>query len=109
MANWIGIVLFAYGGWFLYRAYQHRQMVLATPVDAERKAGKLTTMVAVMPSIINFGLIIGAAQVVIGYMIVGPSAMFGPVDLAGILFLLASYGAWINIKCRYRPGVGLLD
>ncbi|MDJ0654144.1 MAG: hypothetical protein QNJ40_08330 [Xanthomonadales bacterium] len=109
MANWIGLFLFGYGSWFLYRAWQHRQMVLSIPIDSERKTGKLTNMVIMMPAIINFGLVIGAAQVIIGYMIVGPNAMFGPVDLAGILFVLASYGVWVNVKCRYRPGAGLVS
>ncbi len=101
MRHLIGLVLCCYGLWLLYSALRHRRTHALAPAS-----GHLAILADIMPPLIIMGIGIAALEVVLAYAVVGQSHLFSLFDLIGVLFVLASYGAWILVKTRYR---GALD
>lgn len=101
MRHLIGLVLCSYGLWLLYSALRHRRTHVLAP-----GTGPLVILGDIVPPLVIMGIGIAALEVVLAYAMVGESRLFSLFDLAGVLFVLASYGAWILIKTRYR---GALD
>lgn len=104
MANLIGLVLFAYGGWLLYSGLQHRKRFLAAPPAAEDDDNRLAILAEVMPPLIMLALGIAALEVVLAYVMIGANPYFSLFDLLGVLFAIGSYGVWIRLRTRYRSG-----
>ncbi|MGE0857596.1 MAG: hypothetical protein AB7I01_02695 [Gammaproteobacteria bacterium] len=101
MRHLIGLVLCSYGLWLLYGALRHRRSHALAPAT-----GTLAILGDIMPPLVIMGIGIAALEVVLAYAMVGDSALFSLFDLVGVLFVLASYGAWILVKTRYRGELG---
>ena len=99
-----GIVFAAIGLGFLYFAMRARaQAVSQAPVLRNSEASSsLATLNEVMPSIVNFGLIVAGAQITFFYFAMGVGDRFSLVDLGGFLFLLACYGISVTLRTRVR-------
>ncbi|MBX9608631.1 MAG: hypothetical protein K2Y51_20600 [Gammaproteobacteria bacterium] len=97
MRHLIGLVLCSYGLWLLYGALRHRRTHALAPAS-----GQLAILADIMPPLVIMGIGVAALEVVLAYAVVGQSRHFSLFDLIGVLFVLASYGAWILVKTRYR-------
>lgn len=101
MPHLIGAILVAWGASLLRGALRHRRRHVLAPAS-----GPLATLADIMPPLVIMGIGIAALEVVLAYAMVGPARWFSLFDLAGVLFVLASYGTWIVIKSRYRGAPG---
>ncbi len=111
--NWAGLVLAAIGVWFFTTALQRRKRALAAWHAAKAKgleidvrtSQKFALTGAIARPVVNFVLLVGAAEVSLSYAAIGRSSLFSPIDLAGFLLLLLGYGVWFSISTRYREVV----
>lgn len=110
-----GGLLFAFGAWLLWSAHQRRQRVPArrilTPAEITASASghpSLAVLGDVMPSIMVGFLVYGGLKATLLFFAVGAGRWLSLFDLAGLLFLLASYGIWLVIMTRHRvaPAAG---
>lgn len=109
----IGGLLFAFGAWLLWSVHQRRRRVPArcAPTSAEVPASasghpSLAVLGEVMPPIIIGLLVYGGLKATLLFFAFGAGRWLSLFDLAGLLFLLASYGIWLVIMTRHRRRAG---
>ncbi len=111
MRNWIGLLFVAGGAWFLISALTHRRRVLADRAAADARGedpsdpplhSSLEMLRDIVPGLINLGLTIVAAKMVLAYFVLDAARYLSYFDLAAFLSLLVAYGVWIRLKTSYR-------
>jgi hypothetical protein len=108
--NWAGLVLAAFGLWFLIAGLQRRRRAQAAWREAKARgleidvgtSQKFVFIGAISRPIIYLLLLAGGAEVTLAHAAVGKSGRFSVIDLGGFLFLLLCYGIWFSISTRYR-------
>ncbi len=111
--NWAGLVLAAIGVWFFVTALKRRKRALAAWHEARAKgleidvrtSQKFALTGAIARPLVNFMLLLGAAEVSLSYAALGNTRLFSAIDLGGFLLLLLGYGVWFSISTRYREVV----
>lgn len=105
MENIAGVFGLAAGAWLLVSALQRRARFRAGTLPAAPASHpSLVAMGEAVPPLINAALFIVGGQVVLAYAVTDLRGWFGPLDLAGFLFLLFGYGVWLSVKVKCRPG-----
>lgn len=111
MMYWAGAVMFAIGGWLIYRAFAQKRRVLATRAEIAASGGRLAepalhpslkTVGAFFPTLMLWFLAYAGLKGTFGYFALGGGRVLSLFDLAGFLFLLASYATWLTLTTRYR-------
>ncbi len=92
MTVWAGLVMFALGAWLVGNALVRRRRQRVAPVRAE-----LAGFGAIMRSVIIGALVLIGVKVTLMYLAFGGDGLFSGFNLAGLEFLLASYGVWVFI------------
>ena len=117
MRGWTGLVLFAIGAWLAYSGLAQRGRVLAARREAVARgetaeatplSPSLAMMGEIFPPIIITVLVLVGVKMSLVYLMVGAAnRLFSLFDLAGFLFLLASYGTWIVCTTKFRELKGI--
>lgn len=107
MAYWTGALLFAVGGWLILAGLAHRRRVLALRAapgagDADADPRSLAVFGEIMRPIILFALAYLGVKTTLAFWWLDAGRYLSLFDLAGFLFLLAGYGAWMVMKTTYR-------
>ncbi len=92
MTGWAGVVMFALGAWLIGSALMRRRRQRVAPVRAE-----LAGFGAMMRSLIIGALVLVGIKVTLMYLAFGGDGLFSGFNLAGLEFLLASYGVWVFV------------
>ncbi len=92
MTGWAGLAMFALGAWLIGSALLRRRRQRVAPVRAE-----LAGFGAMMRSIIIGALVLVGIKVTLMYLAFGGDGLFSGFNLAGLEFLLASYGVWVFV------------
>lgn len=104
MRDWTGLVLAACGVGLLWSALARRRRMMAVAAQGEtgpRLHPSLALMAEIGPSIVIFMLVVAGGQVALAFWLTDGGGVFSMLDLAGFLFLLLAYGAWVVLKSRY--------
>jgi hypothetical protein len=109
MMYMIGLACIALGAWQLWGAIERRRqvasgaLVLREPGTTTSPASaSLNMMGEIFPPIILFVLVIFGLKATALYFVLGGHQYFTFFDLAGLLFLLGSYGFWVVTMTKYR-------
>ena len=84
--------MFALGAWLVANAVIRRRRQRVTPVRAE-----LAGFGAMMRSVIIGALVLVGIKVSLMFLAFGGDGLFSGFNLAGLEFLLASYGLWVFV------------
>jgi hypothetical protein len=104
MRNWIGAITAALAVWLMYSALSHRRRILAGRPASTIAAGpdgaplhrlSLAMFGDIVRPMIILALAYFALKVIAAYVLLGGARFLSPFDLAGVLFLVAAYGAWL--------------
>ncbi|TQF76222.1 hypothetical protein FK498_18955, partial [Elioraea sp. Yellowstone] len=110
MQDIAGVILFAAGAALVWRALARRDRIRA---EARRRAAagmadpraglhpSLAVIGEVAPPLMIGGLAIVALKLVLAYAMTGAARWFSLLDLAGLLFLLASWSVWLVLRTRH--------
>ena len=98
MAGLAGLAMFALGAWLIAAALVRHRRGRVAPVRAE-----LAGFGAMMRSVIVGALVLVGVKVGLMYLAFGGDGLFSGVNLAGLEFLLASYGAWVFVALAPPP------
>ncbi len=113
MRYWTGAALFMFGAWLIYASFAWRRKVIGVwrqngILGAITAAGgvepELSSMAVfgeITRPIILFVLGVIAVKMTIIYIMIDGGEYFSYFDLAGLLFVLASYGNWISQRTKY--------
>lgn len=108
MHYWIGVTFFIIGTLLFYRAYAHRARVMkiqeavaANPEQAE--ATNTFNYGLLLAPMVNFGLLVTAVVLIIGYASTDLSTVISWVDLLGVFFCFIGYATLVNFEVAYRP------
>lgn len=105
MAYWPGLLMLLAGAWLVAAALRRRARVGEEAARGEAPPPlhpSLVLMADLGPSLIRFGLVFAAAQVVLAWLVTD-GAGFALFDLAGFLLLLVAYDFWVRTRTRHRP------
>jgi hypothetical protein len=109
--HWTGLALAALGAWLLWSGLAHRRRVLAAGRAAAPGDGtpapthpSLAFVGDFFPGLVGVMLVFFGVKATLMYLVLDAGRLFSPIDLGGLLFLLASYGAWLVLRTRYRAG-----
>lgn len=114
MRDWTGLALAVIGAWLLWSGLAHRRRALAAKGSALPGETGVATHPSlafvgdVFPRLVGGTLVFFGVKATLMYLALDAGRHVSPLDLGGLLFLLASYGAWLVIKTRHReaPTVG---
>lgn len=105
--HWAGAAMAAGGAWLIWLAVLRRRRGLEAAARGEAPPPLHPSLVAMAdmgPPIIIFGLVVAGAQAALAFLLTGGGGVFSLFDLAGFLFLLFAYGAWVKAKVAHRAG-----
>lgn len=105
MRNLPGILMLAGAAWLVWSALGRRRSAQQAAARGEAPPAlhpSLELMGGIMPPLVNLGLAIAGGQVAFAFWLTNGAGIFGPLDLAGFLALLAAYGYWLATKTRHR-------
>ena len=92
MSLWAGLAMFALGAWLVANALVRRRRQRVAPVRAE-----LAGFGAIMRSVIIGAIVLVGIKVSLMFLAFGGDGLFSGLNLAGLEFLLASYGVWVFV------------
>lgn len=111
MRHLTGVILFFSGCALIWAAIARRNGILAEQRRREA-AGlpdpradlhpSLAMLGDVVPPLMIGALVVMALKLVLAYAMTGAERWFSLVDLAGFLFLIGAWCAWLVLKTRYR-------
>lgn len=111
MRHLTGVILFLAGSTLIWVAIARRNGILAEQRRRE-SAGlpdpraslhpSLAILGDVVPPLMIGALVVMALKLVLAYAMTGAERWFSLVDLAGFLFLIGAWCAWLVLKTRYR-------
>lgn len=105
----IGLFGFLISGVLMWNAFAHRKAALAAK-ELRAQSGapepklhpSLSIMADVAPFFVTLFLIGAGLLFVAAFFALRAEGFFTPVDLAGVLAMLAAYGYWFTIRTQYR-------
>ncbi|MTW19059.1 hypothetical protein GJ689_22945 [Rhodoplanes serenus] len=110
MRYWVGIVFFAAGAALFVAAVLHKRRVLAARaaaaargiVPGEPGLRSVAAFGEIMRPIILAFLVYAAIKTVVLFVMLDGEEVLSYFDVAGVLFMLAGYGAWMSLRTTYR-------
>ena len=105
MRNLPGILMLAAAALLVWSAIGRRRRAQDAAARGEAPPAlhpSLELMGGIMPPLVNLGLIIAGGQVTFAFWLTDGAGIFGPLDLAGFLAMLAAYSYWLGMKTRHR-------
>ncbi|CAL8980204.1 hypothetical protein RHODGE_RHODGE_02082 [Rhodoplanes serenus] len=110
MRYWVGIVFFAAGAALFVAAVLHKRRVLAARaaaaargiVPGEPGLRSVAAFREIMRPIILAFLVYAAIKTVVLFVMLDGEDVLSYFDVAGVLFMLAGYGAWMSLRTTYR-------
>ena len=107
MKYWVGLVLMAAAAALAYQALAYRRKVIAAGGDTAGNDdpnlhNSLEMLRHIMPPLILFMLAVVAVKMTVAFVALDLGQYLSYLDLAGLLALLAAYGAWLVTKAKYR-------
>lgn len=111
MRHLIGLILFAIGAALLWTAVARRNLILAEerrlaaaglPDPRADLHPSLAMLGEIVPPLMIGALVVMTLKLVLAYAMTGAARWFSLVDLAGLLFLVGAWCAWLVLKTRHR-------
>lgn len=107
MDYWAGLVFFAAAAWFVWRALQHKKLVLLVrekrgPQPEPQMHPSMEVLAAATPALTVMWLCAAGALIAVAFFAVDAQRWFSLFDLAGFLAVLAGYGFWMVTRVTYR-------
>ncbi|MDC7784992.1 hypothetical protein PQJ75_23385 [Rhodoplanes sp. TEM] len=110
MRYWIGVVFFAAAAGFVIAGLAHKRRVLAARaaaaargiLPAEPGLRSVAAFGEIMRPVILFFLAYAAVKTLVLFVMLGGEEQLSYFDLAGVLAVLAGYGAFMSWRIGYR-------
>jgi hypothetical protein len=99
MRNLTGLILLLWGAWLLWSGWTRREAALAARAEGRAAVGaSLAGFAAAIRPVVYVALGYLALKASLAYAVLDAGRVLSPFDLAGFLFLLAAYGAWLHLR-----------
>lgn len=102
MHDWLGMALIALGLGLLASGVTKRRAPVRTAVQAGAIRPEFAALGEIIRPVIFFCVGVFALKMTLFYFVLGGQRFLSPLDFAGILFVLATYVAWLALVTK-RP------